>query len=1716
MEPLLPSEVARLVFGYLKKEKNEDAAECFLKSSPHLTECYKMFKSNKNFNLKVNGFNLNDIFDIFGTMCSMINERISEACESKTLIEQLQYLLDANHKPTKEDKCVETELNVVDKCISCIITTENKSTLTNEETNNSITKVLENPSFTEIISSDMSKTNKNTINNEIININIKDSKKIEENIVNQPEYQQIPEATSLESMPGLSKGDTKEIKDNSVVIDTGELVDTFLNDQSLLEKIADNINKSIETQREADDNIQNCNTLDPPTLEKALDSTQSDPQIKNILDEFLVFNVDNSDDGKKKCNQQNQQSTIKSRLRSAKKKDDAPNKSKKSNSYTPKHNTNDNNDCKKSDDSNIVLVHEGNIKTLFESCDLLSNQILLQSNNSNVGQSFNFETKEMESEEDYNGRANYVKIAPKMTPMLKAHQVSEKHIFPRRTRRSLEQFGIRSKFKRTNITSMQPTGILQSPQSIVIEVPSQSSIENQTKSNLDVNIIKLPDMNKKSSHVKDIITHDTPDDRQIPPKNKSLSTPRRRSTHIRCLDFSTPQPKNIDRDNARSKLFCDSPKICEKIVEESISSPLPKLQADWGSVNGFESIVKKEKTKHWDTDIREMVGAGVLTSDSDGRKTKKKKTPRKKIKPVNDKNNSEIMIEKQNKTNNSSGQSNESNNIETFKSNTPENQLNLDEENCNKPLLNEQKSLKKPNEIPILLKSSDKIVTELFNEQPSNKSDSLTNIDQVKSLKTQSKFPHSLETPNEIVSELFDEKSLNKSDSLKHIDSLKSLNNQSKFPISLETPDKVTELLNEQPSNNDNGSIKSFIDPTLLKPQTELVFSLETPNKIMEMCDEKSSNKSDSLKNFDNSKASESPREFPISLETPCKTTEICNEQQSITNDYSKSPCNIQNNLNQLNTIEKEATISCISKTVPETENMNKKTESNFLETFNNHNLSKENLDSQTSLNIKTNNSNQVNSPIKLNNIQPVKQKIFETPYKCDDSAVDVPETPISKLIREYDPSKLMTPLPSTPVHFDDSLSETPLTKVFRETSYLNRPPISPFPPTPGNSRSVDTLIQPEQGNSNTIIEYLEKPNQSNINIENPTNVKKVKTLPLKTKTKLSTKTKIKNGLKGKSVEAKKKQVYESVKVELFGSEITSSSSADELEKTKNQHKTIVINKKNQGAEKKSGFKPIPKRKSMQAPTSLVNGFENPSLNEINTILNNSMKPAIEQKNNSTLHKIDKISNIKQLNKSKKSMVHFDDPVEQYINQSTKLNTSITSSTAVSKIKNKIVDDNCEPLVGLSRYLNQPSSFYECNSTKKSGSAEKIAKISKLNNSDSNINYSEFHNEIKSSENLSITSQTSFMDKTKTHQISEQKIKSFENCSMFGNEKENNKSYSPIDSIQSSSIYTKTANQDCNSKNKTNNTSIQNSNSSVNNNMINTSCITVGHNNELKKVYNSVDNIEYLKTPKVYEVISDDGEHQLVNLQLTEPFSLLDIPSELNNEQPSNPNCSSFITTKELDVTPEIEPGELKKDDSPIPVTSTPKDAIVKSEERKNRFRRSPSFWEDSIHNYPVNHRDDRYRESNSWQSKSNRDRRYDKKYRQNSRHHDDRSQFTTFNRYSQRSHHMNIKNEFRDDGVRDKDRFKHKDDKRRSYRDDRKGRDRLDESERFSITQRISQNESQKLSRADDIVKKATKRPANRTDHNEIPPKTSKVEHQRLLKNVNVDDFLSVVHGQK
>jgi len=121
----------------------------------------------------------------------------------------------------------------------------------------------------------------------------------------------------------------------------------------------------------------------------------------------------------------------------------------------------------------------------------------------------------------------------------------------------------------------------------------------------------------------------------------------------------------------------------------------------------------------------------------------------------------------------------------------------------------------------------------------------------------------------------------------------------------------------------------------------------------------------------------------------------------------------------------------------------------------------------------------------------------------------------------------------------------------------------------------------------------------------------------------------------------------------------------------------------------------------------------------------------------------------------------------------------------------------------------------------------------------------------------------------------------------------------------------------------------------------------------------------------------------VVYLNLSETFTFLDILSDSNNVQLSDPINSQLIATnKTLHIIPEMESGELRDDEEIIiPVTSTPKNCVEIKNDKDNRTRRSPSFWDDSLHNYPIRHRgDERNRETNRWQNKTHRN--YDRKYR--------------------------------------------------------------------------------------------------------------------------------------
>jgi len=336
----------------------------------------------------------------------------------------------------------------------------------------------------------------------------------------------------------------------------------------------------------------------------------------------------------------------------------------------------------------------------------------------------------------------------------------------------------------------------------------------------------------------------------------------------------------------------------------------------------------------------------------------------------------------------------------------------------------------------------------------------------------------------------------------------------------------------------------------------------------------------------------------------------------------------------------------------------------------------------------------------------------------------------------------------------------------------------------------------------------------------------------------------------------KKKQFYESVKVELFGSEVSSSSSSHELINTNEQIETIIINKKPQDKEKVSGFKHIPKRKTVNSmPIVNVTSIENHLLNELNIQPTKvpSIKPIIvqhENNNDNTSEKIKK-ENSKNI---KKFMVHFDDPIETIFSLSKSPSKSINKN--ISKIpKKNTINDNSEQLIGLSRYLNKTSRTYDCRPTgKKVKAIEPRMKTTRTNNINSKI-----HNIDRSSKIIS-TSYSS--NKKKLHDMNNQKLKLSESCVTDLNEVsyeiENNavhkKHIIPLDFVQTKCLDDNISNPNC----------ITNKN---NNSVNNISCVTIRHDDKLDAQINTIsdpiDNMEYLKNSKVYEVITEDGKHEV-------------------------------------------------------------------------------------------------------------------------------------------------------------------------------------------------------------------------------------------------------------
>ncbi|KAJ8674856.1 hypothetical protein QAD02_010642 [Eretmocerus hayati] len=107
MDALLPSEVARLVLGYLQEQRCDEAAKLFMETSPLLQEVHVVAKRGGRYSTRVGGSSLADILDKYCSVNAMIQDKLSKVSDSEQLkhcndlLEQLRYLLDGSTRSHK-------------------------------------------------------------------------------------------------------------------------------------------------------------------------------------------------------------------------------------------------------------------------------------------------------------------------------------------------------------------------------------------------------------------------------------------------------------------------------------------------------------------------------------------------------------------------------------------------------------------------------------------------------------------------------------------------------------------------------------------------------------------------------------------------------------------------------------------------------------------------------------------------------------------------------------------------------------------------------------------------------------------------------------------------------------------------------------------------------------------------------------------------------------------------------------------------------------------------------------------------------------------------------------------------------------------------------------------------------------------------------------------------------------------------------------------------------------------------------------------------------------------------------------------------------------------------------------------------------------------------------------------------------------------------------
>lgn len=241
MESLVPSEIARLVYGYLIEENCEAVAQLFLETSASLKECLTLQKKGRKFNTTVLGLSLVDLLNLYtDAVCLVKNYLAREDSLNHALREFVQELGNVlvidNDSGRNISKTVFLRISVPNK----------KHSYRNSVHLESIEEEEEDESESEK-GSQQSEQKKDSV--------------IEEPVP--PKY------------PSNSNSDDFDLN----------ILQTLIDNTALHERLAENINKAIDSSGETSNHNK---TDEKKIIETILHNTEADPIFHELLDELVA------------------------------------------------------------------------------------------------------------------------------------------------------------------------------------------------------------------------------------------------------------------------------------------------------------------------------------------------------------------------------------------------------------------------------------------------------------------------------------------------------------------------------------------------------------------------------------------------------------------------------------------------------------------------------------------------------------------------------------------------------------------------------------------------------------------------------------------------------------------------------------------------------------------------------------------------------------------------------------------------------------------------------------------------------------------------------------------------------------------------------------------------------------------------------------------------------------------------------------------------------------------------------------------------------------------------------------------------------------------------------------------------------------------------------------------------------------------------------------